>query len=215
MKDVGPHGAEEILARGHRGRRAPHDDRQLARGGALGASADGSVDHGDAPGRELIGEPARHDRVDGAHADDDVARLRALDDAVLARDDGFGLRRRLHHADGALDLGGHRLGRGGQRGAARLPDLSFAGIDVVHDEREAVLDEVQRHRSTHVPEPDESHRVGHRGHASFLGSGLTIRHQPSAGVVPGCRIPPANSSNSSSTRTERSDRCSCLRCRPS
>ena len=39
-------------------------------------------------------------------------------------------------------------------------------IDVVHDQREAVLDEVERHRTAHVAETDESYGFEHAAYAT-------------------------------------------------
>jgi len=95
------------------------------------AAAHGGVEHGDASWRELVGESARRERVDRAHADHDMSRPGAPNNAVLARDDGLGLRGRLHHADRALDRGGYTLGGIDHRGAA--PTRASPPGDRVHD----------------------------------------------------------------------------------
>ncbi len=111
----------------------------------------------------VLAEPARRERVDRAHAGHDVPGPRALDDAVLAGDDGLGLRGRLHHADRPADGAGATSAADAATAAPCARSRSaLAAIDVVHDQQEPVLDEIERHRAAHGPEPDESHGIGHR-----------------------------------------------------
>src|SRR5262250_243194 len=117
------------------------------------------VEHGNAVGGELPGEATRHEGIDGAHAGYDVAAPGALGDAALAHDNRLRLGRRLHHADGAIDGGGHALGGLHHGSAAGAPLSRLAGIDVVPHQREAVLDEIGGHGSAHGAETDESHRA--------------------------------------------------------
>ena len=161
VKELGAHRLEEVAAGVERLARAARDDRQLARDRAPGPAAHRRIEHGDAARAEPIGEPPRGEGVDRAHADHDVAGLSALDDAALARDDLLGLRGGLHHHD--------RAGRPARppprarrpRRRPRAKRLGLGGVDVVDDERKAVLDQVLRHRPAHVAEADESHWSGH------------------------------------------------------
>ncbi len=143
--------------------------------GPLGAAAHRRVHHRDAARRELLREPARHERIDRAHAGHDVPGPRHVDDAALARDDRLGLRGGLHHADRPIGLGRHLRGRGRQGGAARAPPLGLRRIDVVDHQGEAALDEVERHRIAHGAETDESDCAGHCARAS-LGVRI-VRHR--------------------------------------
>ena len=156
MKELGAHRGEEIAARLERLGLAPGDDRQLARCRALGATADRRVEHHHAARGQLFGHAPQRERIDRAHAHDDVTAAGGPDESALARDDGFRLRGRLDHHDRALGGGRDVLRRLGDLRAALAQRGDLGGIDVVNDQREATLGEIERHRSSHVAEPDES-----------------------------------------------------------
>src|SRR5439155_11429929 len=64
-------------------------------------------------------------------------------------------------ADRACRARRHALGGVGDRRAFLAQRLDLHGIDVVDDQREPVLDEVQRHRPHHRAESDESDGSSH------------------------------------------------------
>ena len=161
MEDLGAHRLEQIAARLERLGGAAADDRELAGSRALGAAAHWGVEHRDPARRQLLTEPLGDERIDRAHADHDVPRPGAPDDPALTGDDRFGLRRGLDDADRACRARRHALGGVGDRRAFLAQRLDLHGIDVVDDQREPVLDEVQRHRPPHRAEPDESDGSSH------------------------------------------------------
>src|SRR4029453_5764562 len=100
--------------------------------------------------------PARGDRIDRAHRDHDVSGPRGADDAPLSRDDRLGLDGGLDHANVPPDARPSLGRRAHHGGAPRAPQLGLGRIDIVHHQREAVFDEVLRHRAAHSAEADEA-----------------------------------------------------------
>ena len=124
--------------------------------GALLHAGDRRVDDVDLLLGELLVHPPDCDRIDGAHADDHVAGLSGLDESAGADDHFLGLRGRVDHrydpARAPRDIG--RAGAG-LRAEADEP-LELLLVDVVDDQRMALLQNVLGHRATHHPETDES-----------------------------------------------------------
>ena len=146
--------------------------------GAAHAAGDGAVDVVHALQRFPFDEAA--DGGDGvaAEVDVDVARLSAREDAIVAADDGFDLRRAGEGGeDDAAGLGD--FGRTGGPGRAEFEEV-FGGLlaEVVEDDVVAGFDQMPRHGVANVAGADESDgrhsiasKVGLRGGSR---SGRTI-----------------------------------------
>ena len=103
----------------------------------------------------ILGQCARRERIDGRHADHDVARLGALGDAA---DHRLCLLGGLDDQDGALDLGRDLLRRACDLG---VQPRRLRGIDVVHHQGRAGTDEVAGHGTAHGAQADETDLAGH------------------------------------------------------
>ena len=132
------------------------EDRQGRLLGALAAARDGGIDHRETTLAQACGEVPAARRGDRRAVDDERALAGAVDDALLAEDDRFDVRR-VRHAD-------HDDVRPGRDGRRRLGDRD-AGLDelrgaaggpVPADDREAGTDQVGGHRRAHRAESHEA-----------------------------------------------------------
>ena len=97
-------------------------------------------------------------------------------DAALADDDRFRLLRGFDDDDGPVHRRRHAFRRTGELGALGSERRGLGLIDVVHHEREARFHEIERHRSAHGAESDESDLAGHVLLPRLL---LGVRRRPS------------------------------------
>ena len=97
--ELGRHRIERGPRLGEGGRAAGGQDGQLALRRALRAAGDRRVEIMPAGGLQLLGEPARDVRVHGGGGDEHGVLGQRLGDAVLAEQDGLGLRGVDDHAD--------------------------------------------------------------------------------------------------------------------
>jgi len=137
---------------------ADHDGE----GGLLradGSAGHGRVEHFDAECLGALGELAREGGIVGGHVNEEESVVRAVKDAVFARDDLIYGGRVGEHGDDNIGLGGE-LG-GGRGGACALRDelLYCVLTAVVDNERIAGAEEMLRHGFAHESETDEADGV--------------------------------------------------------
>ncbi len=161
MEQVLPHRREEVATRAERLGRAADQDGQLGGRRPHGAAAHRGIEHGDALRGQVVVQAPRDQRIDRAHAHDDVAGPRSPDDTAWAGDDGLRLRGRLHHRDHPPRVRRHLLRRADDPRPLVTEGLDLHGIDVMDHQREPGPGEVLRHGAAHVSETDEANGVRH------------------------------------------------------
>ena len=163
-----------------------HGQRAGAR--AADAATHRRVDQGDAALGRPRGQPPRTGGADGAEIDDDVTRLRAIDEAgarTVPEDHG------LDHAlvgkaeQGCTNLAPERDQVGRASGTSALELDGGVGPTVVDGQAMTGLQDIERHRLAHVAGADEpdvhaaAYAVAAAGLAGRAGQALWYQTDPS------------------------------------
>ena len=105
------------------------------------------------------GQAIGDQRIDRAHVDDHAAGAQVREHAARAADDVFDDRRVVGSIVKTMSLSAATAATSPRGARAELLERAHRlGIDVEHDEREALAAQVRRHGPAHVAEPDESDR---------------------------------------------------------
>ena len=138
-------------------RAAADHEGERRRGGATDAAGDRRIEHQQPFLFRRARDRARGFHVDGGAVDQQRARIGVLDDAGRAEIDLAHFLARRQHGDDQVGARGGRLG-GLDAGAAGRHQLGDRGrIDVHALDLVAGLEQVLRHRQTHIAEPDKSY----------------------------------------------------------
>ena len=129
---------------------------------ADGSAGHGRVEHFDAECLGALGDLAGEGGIVGGHVYEEESVVRALKDAVFARDDLDDGGRVGEHGDEDVGLGGELGGRGGGACALRDEFIHCVLTAVVDDEGVTGAEEMLRHGFAHESETDEADGL-HKG----------------------------------------------------
>jgi hypothetical protein len=145
VNDSGPNRAENRLRRFEVGGFATDHDRQRPLDRRLFPTADRSVEHPQSAGGCFLGDRSGNVRPDGAHVDDQSARLSMREHALVAQNHGPHVRRVGQHRDDHLGAGDRFSQRFRGRAASGGEGFTLGAGTCVANDVVAGADEVARH----------------------------------------------------------------------
>src|SRR5690606_723533 len=128
---------------------ATHHDGECPFGCTFTATADWRVNQMDAFGWQLGGDLTRGLWADGAAIDDEGARLGCLNDALLAKDDGFYIGRVADTSNNNVAVSGDICWATACFGTIGDQGINFAGCTIPNPDREAIFQQIAGHTLTH------------------------------------------------------------------